>query len=237
VGVVTAAADSTDLVPIRDLNLIVKPSPQSTCFENIYLNEGRKQRVFSRAVGISSEDVPREWWDTGLVHIAPLMRELTIDIVELFQGSFIGLTPQGLMRESDSEGQISALPLQDAADFIEASDAVVLGIEDMGVNPDAALEVAELCSVMAITSGAQGARVWADNEWRSFTAPSTDEIDATGAGDIFAAAFFSRLHSSGNPWMAAETAIQLATASVSRSGLSGAPTPGEVQDTLSRESF
>ncbi len=235
VGVVTAAAETTDLEPLHNLNLIVKPSPISTCFQNTYTDEGRVQMVFSEAEGLSPADVPRDWWHTELVHIAPLICELTSAIMDPFTDSFVGLTPQGLMRESDSEGHISALPWENAADFIQRSDAVVLGIEDLEMNEEATFGVATMCSVVAITYGAQGARVWADGEWRSFPAPPTDEIDATGAGDIFAAIFFSRLLASGDVWTAAETAVRLASASVTRTGLDSAPTNAEAEAALQRE--
>ena len=235
VGVVTAAAETTDLEPLHTLNLVVKPSPESTCFQNTYTDEGRVQMVFSQAVGLSSTDVPQDWWHTELVHFAPLMSELTSSIMEPFTNSFLGLTPQGLMRESDSEGHISALPWENATDFIEQSDAMVLGIEDLDMNEDATLAVAALCSVAVITYGAQGARVCVNGEWRSFPAKSTNENDATGAGDIFAATFFSRLHALGDAWAAAETAVRLASTSVTRLGLSGAPSASEVKAALEQE--
>jgi len=236
VGVVTAAAETTDLEPLHNLDLIVKPSPKSTCFQNTYTDQGRVQMVFSQAVGLSPADVPHDWWHTELVHIAPLISELTSAIMDPFADSFVGLTPQGLMRESDSEGHISALPWENAADFIQRADAVVLGIEDLDMNEDATLAVAAMCSVVVVTYGAQGARTWADEEWRSFPAHPTDELDATGAGDIFAATFFSRFIASGNAWSAAETAVSLASASVTRSGLDGAPTTAEAEAALVKES-
>ena len=236
VGVVTAAAETTDLEPLHNLDLIVKPSPKSTCFQNTYTDQGRVQMVFSQAVGLSPADVPHDWWHTELVHIAPLISELTSAIMDPFADSFVGLTPQGLMRESDSEGHISALPWENAADFIQRADAVVLGIEDLDMNEDATLAVAAMCSVVVVTYGAQGARTWADGEWRSFPAHPTDELDATGAGDIFAATFFSRFIASGNAWSAAETAVSLASASVTRSGLDGAPTTAEAEAALVKES-
>ena len=236
VGVVTAAAETTDLEPLHNLDLIVKPSPKSTCFQNTYTDRGRVQMVFSQAVGLSPADVPHDWWHTELVHIAPLISELTSAIMDPFTDSFVGLTPQGLMRESDSAGHISALPWENAADFIQRADAVVLGIEDLDMNEDATLAVAAMCSIVVVTYGAQGARAWADGKWRSFPAHPTDELDATGAGDIFAATFFSRLIASGNAWSAAETAVSLASASVTRSGLDGAPSTAEVEAALDTES-
>jgi sugar/nucleoside kinase (ribokinase family) len=57
-------------------------------------------------------------------------------------------------------------------------------------------------------------------------------VDATGAGDIFAAAFFARLHQTRDPWEAARFATNLASHSVTRVGLSGIPTREEVEGCL-----
>ena len=235
VGLITAASERVDLGPLDDLTLVVKPSPESTSFENIYTPEGRIQTIFSQAVSLVQEDIPPEWMNARLVHVAPLIGEFSSDILDSFQSSFIGLTPQGLMREWDSSGRISALTWEAASEFIRVADAVVVSIEDFNMDEEAAEDMATQCSVMVLTKGPGGARVWADGQVRSMPAPPANELDATGAGDVFAPAFFSRYHSLGDPWMAAETAIRLATASVGRSGLSGTPTPDEVQDALRRE--
>ena len=55
------------------------------------------------------------------------------------------------------------------------------------------------------------------------------EIDATGAGDIFAAAFFVRLLTTQDPWEAARFATHLSACSVTRKGLKGIPTAEEIQ--------
>ncbi len=235
VGLITAASERVDLGPLDDLTLVVKPSPESTSFENIYTPEGRVQTIFSQAVSLVREDIPPEWMNARLVHIAPLIGEFSSDILDSFQSSFIGLTPQGLMREWDSAGRISALPWEAASEFIRVADAVVVSIEDFDMDEEAAEAMATQCSVMVLTKGPEGARVWADGQVRSMPAPLANEMDATGAGDVFAPAFFSRYQSLGDPWIAAQTAIRLATASVGRSGLSGTPTAVEVQDALRRE--
>jgi sugar/nucleoside kinase (ribokinase family) len=64
---------------------------------------------------------------------------------------------------------------------------------------------------------------------RRFSAPEVDEIDATGAGDIFAAAFFSRFHATNDPWAAARFATNLSSFSVTREGLASIPTAEEIQ--------
>jgi sugar/nucleoside kinase (ribokinase family) len=58
------------------------------------------------------------------------------------------------------------------------------------------------------------------------------EVDATGAGDIFAAAFFVRLYTTHDPWEAARFATLLASYTVTRVGLDGIPTEKEIRECL-----
>ena len=64
---------------------------------------------------------------------------------------------------------------------------------------------------------------------RRFRAPTVQEVDDVGAGDVFAAAFFVRLHATRDPWEAARYATLLAARSVTRPGLRGVPTPEEIE--------
>jgi sugar/nucleoside kinase (ribokinase family) len=49
---------------------------------------------------------------------------------------------------------------------------------------------------------------------------------------VYAAAFFSRLYTTRDPWEAARFATQLAAYSVTRSGLDSIPTQEEIQECL-----
>jgi len=57
-------------------------------------------------------------------------------------------------------------------------------------------------------------------------------VDATGAGDIFAAAFFVRLLATRDPWEATRFATLVASGSVTRIGLDGIPTPSEINQCM-----
>jgi sugar/nucleoside kinase (ribokinase family) len=57
-------------------------------------------------------------------------------------------------------------------------------------------------------------------------------VDPTGAGDIFAAAFFTRLLSTRDPWEATRFATLVASCSVTRVGLGGIPTPSEIEECM-----
>jgi sugar/nucleoside kinase (ribokinase family) len=110
--------------------------------------------------------------------------------------------------------------------------AVVLSIEDVGGDEEQIEAMANNCRVLAVTEGLAGARLYWNGDLRRFYAPHVDEVDATGAGDIFAAAFFWRLHVTRDPWAAAKFATHLASFSVQRRGLEGIPTQAEIQTCL-----
>ena len=60
----------------------------------------------------------------------------------------------------------------------------------------------------------------------------SNALEASGAGDIFASAFFVRLNQTRDPWEAARFATNLAAYSVTRVGLNGIPTREEIERCL-----
>jgi sugar/nucleoside kinase (ribokinase family) len=74
--------------------------------------------------------------------------------------------------------------------------------------------------------------VFWNGDVRRFRPPPAVEIDGTGAGDVFAAAFFYRLHTTRDPWEAARFANHLASCSVTRTGLDSIPTREEVLESM-----
>ena len=84
-------------------------------------------------------------------------------------------------------------------------------------------------NILVVTEGAAGAVLYWNGDRRRFRAPTVDEVDATGAGDIFATAFFVRLLNTRDPWEATRFAVLLASHSVERAGLDGIPTRLEIE--------
>lgn len=228
-GIVTACADDVDLRPLDGLALHRLAAPHSTTFENRYGPEGRTQYLRARSAPLTSADVPLEWLRAPIVHLAPLAGELDPELSLAFDGALVGLTPQGWLRAWDEAGRVYPRDWPDAAVLLPRVSAVVLSVED--VRGDWALleRWAKLARVLAVTEGPRGCSVFVRGQGaRQFAAPPQTEADPTGAGDVFAAAFFIHLYETGDPWAAAVLANQLASVSVTRLGLAGAPTPEEV---------
>lgn len=228
-GLVTAHAADLDLGPLADLPRVQVPSPVSTTFENIYTAQGRTQFVRAQAAPLTAFHLLDEWRHAPIVHLAPLAREFDSKLAATFAGAFLGLTPQGWLRDWDAEGRVSRTDWPEALDVLPHASATVVSLEDVGDDWAVAERWAQATNVLVVTEGARGCTVFARGEApRKFSAPNQTEIDPTGAGDVFAAAFFINLYETEDPWASAKFANQVAALSVTRPGLEGVPDPDEV---------
>lgn len=232
VGVVTAAAAGLDLSPLASLSLFVLPSPHSTSFENRATTHGREQVLHRRATPLTIAHVPEAWLRPDLVHLAPIADEVDPEMVRQFPGSFVGVTAQGWLRQWDESGKVRRKEFEGIRPAFKAADAVVVSLEDIGGDLARAEAMADCCRVLAVTQAAQGARIYAGGIARTVAAPPVGEVDPTGAGDVFAPAFFLRLKETGDPWQAARIANQLAAASVTRRGLDSVPTEAQARHAM-----
>lgn len=219
VGLVTAAAPDAVMDGVGDLTVCRVPSPRSTIFENRYTSAGRTQTLHSRAEPLTPAAVPAEWRDASIIHLAPIAREVDPALVSLFPNSFIGLTPQGWMRRWGGDGRVTRGGWDEAESLLPSASATVISIEDVGGDWNSVERWAARTKVFVATQGDQGATVFWNGDRRHFSAPDVQVVDPTGAGDIFAAAFFVRLWQIRDAWDAARFAIALASESVTRVGV------------------
>lgn len=229
VGVVTANGPETSLDALRDIPVISILSPQSTTFENIYTKHGRRQILHHTATRLSFDSVPEIWRRSPIIHIGPLDQEVDAVLPGSFSPTLLGLTPQGWMRAWDENGHVRQTVWEFPEQALAQAGAVVLSIEDVGGNEEQIEFMAAHTRILAVTEAAAGSRLYWHGDQRRFRAPDRYETDATGAGDIFAAAFFMRLLTTQDPWEAARFATHLSAHSVMRKGLAGIPTEEEVQ--------
>jgi sugar/nucleoside kinase (ribokinase family) len=231
-GVNTALVTSCS--PTRDLSLfdgilIQKVlSGRDTIFENRYRDGRREQSIRSVAESLGAIHIPPAWFAPSIVHLGPVAGEVKPELLDLFSRSLRCVTLQGWMRTWNSEGWVLHSVTPEAEQAARKADAAVFSLDDTGGDAAEAERLAKLCPVAAVTDGAQGCRVFWKGDQRAFRAPPQPEIDPTGAGDIFAAAFFLRLKETGDAWGAARAATALASRSVTRPGLDGVPTREEI---------
>jgi len=229
VGIVTAcdsciSSQELDLIPVAGLH-----SQDTTTFENISTPNGRIQRLHHRAPGLDLSLVPDHWRNPAIVHLAPVANEVDPGLVRAFPNSLIGLTPQGWMRGWDKDGRVHFTDWPEAGFVLGQADAAVLSIEDVHGDESYIEDFSSHIRSLAVTEGAKGSRVYWNGDVRRFRPPEMNEVDSTGAGDIYAAAYFIRLHLTRDPWEAGRFATQLAAYSVNRRGLESIPTADEIQ--------
>lgn len=230
VGMVTSTGVDADLSAFDDLVSLVRyDAPETTTFQNVYVNGHREQYVYSFATPLTPMEIPTAWSTSPVVHIGPILRECDPLLADHFVGkAFVGVTPQGYMRTSDAEGRVFPQPWAEADYLLPLASAVVLSVEDIGGDWDLAVKYAQQTSVLAVTCGWDGGTVFIDGEPATFSAETMTEVDPTGAGDIFATAFFIGMASGLRPIAAAQYAACIAAYSVTRVGLASAPQPEEV---------
>lgn len=229
VGVVTSWGEEILLGTLQTIPIANYPTETSTTFENINTPEGRVQIIHNVAPNLSYNHIPDPWRNAPIVHLGPVAQEVEPSLVQKNGTAFIGITPQGWLRTWNANGQIMPSEWPEASFVLQRAGAAVISIEDVDGDEDRIEEMASSCRVLVITEGNLGIRLYWNGDVRRFHPQTIKYVDETGAGDVFAAAFFIRLYSTRDPWEAARFATQLAAYSVTRPGVMGIPSAEEIE--------
>ncbi len=232
VGVVTAWGSEIPLDALEGVAMYSKPADRSTTFENVYTEHGRLQYLHALAPSLTLADVPPLWRRAAILHLGPIAQEVRISADEILPAEFLGLTPQGWLRAWDTSGRVRPTEWPDAQGMLARANAAVLSREDVNGDEHRIRAMAAWCPILVITAGAAGADLYWQGKKYHEEAPPQPEVDATGAGDIFAAAFFCRLKQTEDPLHAVRFATRLAALSVTRPGLTAIPTQAEIEAVL-----
>jgi sugar/nucleoside kinase (ribokinase family) len=182
------------LAPYREeLELRVLPAEHTTTLATRWEDGTRKQRLLAWA-GAIDETIEV---DTAILHLAAVARETPSH----WQGNaeFVGITPQGLLREWDEDGLISLTPLDPQA-IPARFDALVLSEAELAHSQWLVASAGSQTPV-AVTAGARPTLVYLPDRTAIETSvPAVAEPrDDLGAGDVFAAAFFIALNEGRSP--------------------------------------
>jgi len=205
-------------------------SPCTTTFVNTYTPSGRVQHLLSVAPPIPLNGLPDEWRRAPIVLLGPLDQEVDEAAAGAFPGALVGLSPQGWMRCWDASGRV--WPQQwDGGVALDHAHVMALAEDDL---PGRALPPGwrSRPSILALTKGKYGSRLRCDGKWYSVPAYPAWEVDPTGAGDVYVAAFLVRYRESGDALAAALFASCVASFSVEAPGLEGIPTRDQVEERM-----
>ena len=218
------------------IGIAARLSPATTTFINQYPAAGfRTQYLRARAESQQREDVPAAWLNAPVVLLGPLAQEIDPEFVTLFPrrpGAIIAATPQGWLRRWDAAGRIWPTPWSAAEKVLPQLDVVILSHDDLlpfangnRNEADAILSRWSLqVPLLVATDGRHGATLFQHGKTEHFKAYPVHEVDPTGAGDVFAAAFLCHLYRHGNNREAVNFANCVASFSVEQVGVQGIPT-------------
>lgn len=235
--ILSAAADDIDFSALpSEIDVRLLPSDETTVFENIYGPEGRTQYVWGRARPIEPADVPEDLREAKIVLLGPVISEVAEEVIRRFPRSLMAISVQGWLRTVLPDGRVHALSPRRWRPrlLLKHSQALFVSEEDL---PPAETEEtlnhwSRQVPILFFTRGYRGARMWSLRRWHHIPAFPTQEVDATGAGDVFAAAFLARYLETDDAWQAALFASAAASYSVEQQGLDGIPTRQQVEERL-----
>lgn len=229
VAVFTSGASHLDLGLMDGIEIIDQPGEGTTTFVNQYTAAGRVQRLLARAEELDPGLIPGRWKGARIIHLAPVAGEVPFSAGEAFPAGFLGYSLQGWMRTWDEEGLVSPSSLPGRTPAARSDALGLLSLEDLGEDRSGLGQLQGRFPTLALTLGSQGVELFAGGRILRILAPPTPEVDPTGAGDIFAAAFmiFWKIRGMGIK-QSARMANALAAVSVKRPGTEGIPEIREI---------
>lgn len=235
VGIVTTAEMEwiAPLLPtLGGVQVVCGASDQTTTFSIGPGQEGRSLRLLARAADLGVEDIPRSWRASAVVHLAPVVGEVAAGLAAEFPTGGVFATVQGWLRGTGEDGRVTAAPEVLERLPLERFAAIVVSEEDLARDEALARSAAARVPVVAVTRGREGCSVYDHGQVHEMSAYPVKEVDSTGAGDVFAAAFFIRLVEGENPVASARFASCASALSVEGEGFARIPTRGQVVEAL-----
>jgi sugar/nucleoside kinase (ribokinase family) len=236
-GAVTAFDPSFDLYKPVLTGVDVRPrlTDATTTFHNVYDEKGhRRQTLLDIAGKLTRADVPFEWRSAPIIYLCPIADEVEPDVCDAFEDGVVGATPQGWLRQWDASGHVTAKPWTNAEAFLPRLDALILSVEDIAPFPDELDRYRALTRRVVLTQGSAGATLYEGKKAKTFPAYPAREVEPTGAGDVFAAAFLLRLAETGDSEEAVDYANCVASFAVEAVGTEGIPSAEQVAERRSR---
>jgi 1D-myo-inositol 3-kinase len=212
---------------------VILPAQATSTFENIYDADGhRTQYIRGVAAPIGPADIPDAWLSSPLVHLAPLTGEVDPQIAHVFKNATVLLTLQGWLRQWGADGRVHFKRWFDP-DVLQDIDIVVFSEEDIAEAPDLEGAFARTVRHLFVTRAAQGGTYYFQGQPYHYDTPHPEEVNTTGAGDVFAATVLASIGRLNSDMRAvARVAAYLGANAITRPWLEGAPTPDEVQEAL-----
>lgn len=216
------------------INIIVQDAEVPTAFINEYRADRRVQTMPHWAGPIDLNGLPPHWRNAKIVHLGPIADEIDPRACTGLTTQFLGATPQGWMRSwpRSAGGPVTHITLKLPGNLIDRLDCVIVSDEEIVFTREVVNRVGQR-RLSVMTRGPEGAQVIANGQKIDIPGHNVKVKDLTGAGDVFAAAFFLQASERGiAARKAGEFANAVAALSVTEIGSFGVPTRKQVERLL-----
>jgi len=219
---------------LNEISIIVQDAEMPTTFINEYLADRRVQTMPHWAGPIDVNGLPPHWRNAKIVHLGPIADEIDPRGSAGLTTQFLGATPQGWMRSwpRGSGGRVKHIPLKLPGNLIDRLDSVIVSDEEISFTREVVNRVGDR-RMSVITRGEYGAQVIASGAKVDLPGYQVTVRDLTGAGDVFAAAFFMQASDrTVSARKAGEYANAVAALSIAQVGPFGVPNRKQVKELL-----
>lgn len=227
--VTRASSEFAPPAHLADVDWRILPASNTTTFRNVYYPEGRVQTIGPVAEGIQADDIPLDSRQAAIVHLCPLAQDVDPAVANIFEKALLTATPQGWLRQWDEQGIVSLGGWQTMDKILPHMQVAVFSIEDVENDWSIIQRWIKQIPVLIVTEGEQGCTIFHEGQSQSVPPRPATPTDLTGAGDVFAAAFFIRLQETNDLWASARFANVAASMAIERPGPAGVPTRAEIE--------
>jgi len=216
---------SRDFVPERDLPGIAvfqRLASATTRFQNLYSDSGERQQMLrARSDDIDLSILPDSWRNPEALFLAPVAGEVAGGMATAFEAEVVGAAAQGWLRAFDADGSVSAKTWESSGTDLAGVHVLFLSEQDLPEARRAARELLSAIPMVALTRGWEGLTFLTRDGALDVPALPRTEVDPTGAGDVFAAAFLVRYHETHDVLEASAFASCAASCAVEAVGATG----------------
>ena len=233
-AVLTAAGP--DFEPARDLpgvDVFARTGAATTRFTNLYEPGGERRQVLSARAGpIDLAVLPDAWRDPDVLLLGPVAGEVAAGTAAAFAAEVVGAGAQGWLRAFDADGTVSACDWRDPGADLAGVHVLLLSEHDLKDAGERARTFLTYVPIVALTRGWEGSRLFTRDGVQDVPTLPREEVDPTGAGDVFAAALLVGYHETGDVAEAAAFAACAASCAVEGVGASSLGDRAEIERRL-----
>jgi sugar/nucleoside kinase (ribokinase family) len=200
-------AAGPDFEPARDLpgvEVFLSRGEATTRFVNNYGEGGARTQVLSsRAANVSLSNVPEEWRRPDVLLLGGVAGEIAGSAALAFEAEVVGANAQGWVRAFGPGGEVSPCEWERPDQSLAGVHALFLSEHDVRDALRRSRDLLAYVPMIAVTSGWRGLSLMTRDGIEQVPGLPRQEMDPTGAGDVFATSFLIRYQETGDPSEAA----------------------------------